>query len=64
MKDRTDTLLPCPFCGTRAYFIDQFERQFVECGGCGVEMDGMDEADASEKWNRRTAAPLEVNEDG
>jgi Lar family restriction alleviation protein len=58
-------LLPCPFCGQAAYsqFIDnEFSLGVgvVECGGCGVEMQGLDETDAIECWNTRTAQGIET----
>lgn len=46
-------LQSCPFCGVRAYYIDQGSRQIVECGGCGVTMEGLDGADAIAHWNMR-----------
>jgi hypothetical protein len=48
-------MMPCPFCGVKAYFIDQGVRQLVECGGCGVEMEGLDREDAIAHWNTRAA---------
>jgi Lar family restriction alleviation protein len=52
-------MMPCPFCGVKAYFIDQGVRQLVECGGCGVEMEGLDREDAIAHWNTRADLPQE-----
>lgn len=48
-----EELLPCPFCGVRAYLIERETYATVECGGCGVEMDGLDGADAVKAWSTR-----------
>jgi hypothetical protein len=60
-------LLPCPFCGNDAKFIEQFDEYAVGIGydvGCGtpgcIAQDGLDwiekRAAIAEMWNRRAEA--------
>ena len=58
----TDTLLPCPFCGTDELshgwaapgFRDGVSDGHVECMGCGALVIAATEQDAIAAWNRRT----------
>lgn len=67
MTHHTDTLLmPCPFCGGKAYFeIDDDRWQWVECGSCGMQGNRsaslMEDCKPklAEAWNiRAPAAPV------
>jgi len=56
----TPTLLPCPFCGGKAFlhddpFIEGRGAAFVECGECSVTKEGDYEEPLSAitSWNRR-----------
>lgn len=56
-------LLSCPFCGVRGYPIPRGTCWMIECGGCGVEMYGLDEEDAAKQWNTR-AQGIEARQGG
>lgn len=56
------TMLPCPFCGSRAYITYYYDSVLTHCEGCGcyfiANARNMTKEDAKqrviEKWNRRT----------
>lgn len=64
----SDTLLPCPFCGSSASDVTPWHSgSAVTCDNddCGAEVSS-DGSDAAEHWNARAAAPsapLPVGED-
>ena len=43
-----DSLLPCPFCGGKAFTI----LNTVRCSMCGAQIS---KENAKERWNKRTA---------
>lgn len=57
-------LMPCPFCGGRATFVEEGGQ--IDCGshGCGTSMyekklHGMPENSLLERWNTRAPIPQE-----
>jgi Lar family restriction alleviation protein len=63
MKNFTDEIKPCPFCGSRnldVYFYDPFDGYMgdntlhgVRCKDCYAKIEDRKKADVIEKWNRR-----------
>ena len=58
----SDNLKPCPFCGgeakaeeaLRSFTVELWETYvYVVCKKCGATVEGADEAEATEAWNRR-----------
>lgn len=54
-------LMPCPFCGSvelvhtnESDIYGRGAREMIACGSCGTQGPwGMDEDDASARWNKR-----------
>lgn len=50
-----DTLKPCPFCGSGAYWdTDHNDKPCINCIRCPIRMCGFEHEDIRENWNRRT----------
>ena len=58
MKELTNELKPCPFCGSDELFIDEGEYRndySINCTDCGCRIGYFDTyAQAASAWNRRT----------
>jgi Lar family restriction alleviation protein len=60
MKPKNDDLMPCPFCGDKAYLVeaDALSVWYVHCECCGARHEATTKQRAIVAWNNRRANGL------